>query len=286
MTEVANKSAHDKMQLLKKNLSELNGLIIAFSGGVDSTFLLKVASEVLGDNVIAVTAQSSTYPEREYLEAVEYAKTFKIKHFVIESEELDIEGFANNLPDRCYLCKNELFSKIKELTTTLGISAIADGANIDDLSDYRPGMRANKELGIISPLKEAGMTKTDIRVLSKELNLPTWNKPAFACLSSRFPYGTRITREALKRVDFAEQYLLDFGFKQIRVRDYGDLARIEVASDERCRFFDEEIMTKIHNDFLKFGYRYVALDLLGYRTGSMNEVLDLRANQSKPLDIL
>lgn len=265
----------DKLNQLKKYLSELDGLIIAFSGGVDSTFLLRVASDVLGEKVIAVTAQSSTYPEREYLEAVEYAKTFKVKHIIIESEELDIQGFADNLPDRCYLCKNELFSKIKDLSISLEISAIADGANIDDLSDYRPGMRATKELGIISPLKDAALTKADIRELSKDMNLPTWNKPAFACLSSRFPYGTRITREALKRVDLAEQYLLDFGFKQVRVRDYGDLARIEVASDERCRFFDEMIMTKVHNAFLRIGYRYVTLDLLGYRTGSMNEVLDL-----------
>ncbi|MDW7662554.1 MAG: ATP-dependent sacrificial sulfur transferase LarE [Bacillota bacterium] len=261
----------DKLKQLKIYLEKLDSLVIAFSGGVDSTFLLKVASEVLGDRVVAVTARSSTYPEREYLESISYAKSFNVKQIVIESEELEIEGFAENPTNRCYLCKQELFTKIWEIADSLKIKAVADGANIDDLGDYRPGMIATKELNVISPLKELNFTKANIRELSQMMNLPTWNKPAFACLSSRFPYGQLITLEALKRVDLAEQYLLDFGFKQVRVRDYGDLARIEVGTAERIMFNSKDVMDQVHTALVDLGYRYVTLDLKGYRTGSMNE---------------
>lgn len=261
---------------MKLNLSRLESLIIAFSGGVDSTFLLRVARDVLGDRVLAVTARSSTYPEREYREAVAFAQDIGAEHLVIESEELDVEGFADNPYNRCYLCKHELFSKITEIAREKDIPWIADGSNVDDLGDYRPGMEATRELGVISPLREAGLTKADIRELSREMGLPTWDKPAFACLSSRFPYGQRITREALKRVDAAEQLLLDTGFRQVRVRDHGELARIEVAPEERCRFFDEELLDTLYEAFKTIGYRYTALDLKGYRTGSMNEVLNLK----------
>lgn len=276
--------AENKLIRLKENLGRLNGLIIAFSGGVDSTFLLKVAQDVLRERVLAVTARSSTYPEREYREAVAFAERIKAEHLVIESEEMDVEGFADNPPNRCYLCKHELFSKIAEIAAERGTQFIADGSNVDDLGDYRPGMEATQELGVLSPLREAGLTKSEIRELSRQMGLPTWDKPAFACLSSRFPYGQRITREALKRVDAAEQYLLDLGFKQVRVRDYGDLARIEVAPEERRVFFDEALLDKTYDAFKRIGYKYTALDLKGYRTGSMNESLNLKTMQAiKPL---
>lgn len=263
-----------KLQNLKSNIKSMNKLIIAFSGGVDSTFLLKVASDVLKDNVIAVTARSSTYPEREYNEAANFAKSIGAKHIVITSEELDIEGFSKNPVNRCYYCKKELFSKVRKIAKENNVNYIADGSNVDDLSDYRPGLKAINELGVVSPLKEAGITKNDIRTLSKEMGLPTWNKPSFACLSSRFPYGEEITREKLQIVDKAEQYLLDLGFKQLRVRYHNGIARIEVSPDERKKFFDEPLMDKVYNEFKKFGFNYVTLDLKGYRTGSMNETIN------------
>ncbi len=268
-------NTNDKLKLLKSNLSQMKNLIIAFSGGVDSTFLLKIAHDVLGENVIAVTAKSSTYPEREYLESIAFANSIQVKHLTIESEELDIQGFSENPINRCYLCKNELFSKIIEIAKIENIESIADGANFDDASDYRPGMIATRELGILSPLKEVGLTKLEIRALSKELQLKTWDKQSFACLSSRFPYGNKITKEALRRVDLAEQYLLDLGFKQVRVRDYGDLSRIEVDPLERKRFFEENLMDDIYDAFKKIGYQYTTLDLKGYRIGSMNEILEV-----------
>ena len=248
-------------------------MAVAFSGGVDSTFLLKVAHDVLGDNAIAVTARSSTYPEREFKEAVNFAAQNNIEHVVIVSEELEIEGFSENPVDRCYFCKRELFSKIAGIAKEKGIKFVADGSNVDDLGDYRPGLKAVAELGVVSPLREAGMTKEDIRALSKEMGLATWDKPAFACLSSRFPYGQKITKEKLEMVDKAEQYLLDLGFKQVRVRHHGDVARIEVAAHERRKFFDEQLMDRISGEFKKIGFTYTALDLKGYRTGSMNETL-------------
>jgi len=262
-----------KYDRLKTILKEMNSIVLAFSGGVDSTFLLKVAHDVLGDNVTAITARSSTYPEREYKEAVEFAASNNIKHITIVSEELEIEGFSENPINRCYYCKQELFSKIAKYAKENGINFIADGSNVDDLQDYRPGLKAMSELGVISPLKKAGLTKADIRELSRQLGLKTWDKPAFACLSSRFPYGQIITKEKLEMVDKAEQYLLDLGFRQVRVRHHGDIARIEVSSDERRKFFDEQIMDKVSEEFKKIGFLYTALDLRGYRTGSMNEIL-------------
>lgn len=263
----------EKFQLLKDNIKKRGSAAIAFSGGVDSTFLVKIAHEVLGDNVIAVTATSSTYPERELKEAIKYAKDVGVKHLIISSEELDIEGFASNPKNRCYYCKKELFSKIKEVAKENNIKYVFDGSNIDDDGDYRPGMQAARELEVISPLKEANLTKDDIRELSKELGLKTWNKPSFACLSSRFPYGTKITIPKLKMVEEAEQLLLDIGLKQVRVRHHGEIARIEVSPEERIKFFDVLLMDKIGEKFKKIGFSYVTLDILGYRTGSMNEVL-------------
>jgi len=263
----------EKFQLLKDIIKKRGSAAIAFSGGVDSTFLIKVAHVVLGDKLIAVTATSSTYPERELKEAIEYAKDMGVKHIVISSEELEIEGFASNPKNRCYYCKKELFTKINKVAIENGLEYVFDGSNLDDTGDYRPGMQAAKELEVVSPLKEAGLTKKDIRELSKELGLPTWNKPAFACLSSRFPYGNKITLPKLKMVDKAEQFLLDMGIRQVRVRHHGEIARIEVAPEEREQFFSVDVMDKIGTEFKKIGFTYVTLDMLGYRTGSMNEVL-------------
>jgi len=271
----------NKLEILKRHIEESGSLAVAFSGGVDSTFLLKVAHDVLHDRVIAVTATSSTYPERELNEAKHFVREKGIRHIIIHSEEMDIEGFSNNPVNRCYLCKKELFSKIREVAGQNGILHIAEGSNIDDLGDYRPGMQAISELGILSPLKDAGMTKEDIRILSRQMNLPTCDKPAFACLSSRFPYGQKITHEKLAMVDQAEQYLLDLGFKQVRVRHHGELARIEVAGSEREKFFNLELMEKIYQKFREIGFAYTALDLKGYRTGSMNEVIDKQQELDK-----
>ena len=192
---------------------------------------------------------------------------------VIVSEELDIDGFSRNPVNRYYYCKKELFSKIRDIAVENDIQYIADGSNVDDLGDYRPGMMAVKELEVVSPLREVGMTKEDIRILSMEMNLPTWDKPTFACLSSRFPYGQEITREKLEMVDKAEQFLLDEGYKQMRVRHHGEIARIEVPAAERLKFFDEELMERVYAEFKKIGFSYTALDLKGYRTGSMNETI-------------
>jgi uncharacterized protein len=269
------------LKQLERHIEKMGSLAVAYSGGVDSTFLLKVAHDVLQDRAIAVTARSSTYPEREFKEAAEFTRSAGIKHIIIQSEELDIEGFTANPPSRCYLCKYELFSKIKEVARKYNIKYITEGSNIDDLSDYRPGMQAIKELGIISPLKDVGFGKDAIRKLSKQMGLPTWDKPAFACLASRFPYGEKITQKKLAMVDRAEQYLLSLGFKQVRVRHHGDTARIEVAGKERLKFFDLELMNNVYKQFQEIGFAYTALDLKGYRTGSMNETIDTREDMPK-----
>ncbi len=262
-----------KYKKLTDILREAGSGAVAYSGGVDSTFLLKVAHEVLGEKVVGVTARSSTYPEREYKEAKKYIRQFGAKHITIVSEELEIEGFSKNPVNRCYFCKNELFSKVREESNKLGFKHVFDGSNFDDIGDYRPGMEAAKELGVISPLKEAELTKDDIRQLSKQLNIPTWDKQSFACLSSRFPYGQEITVEKLNMVDRAEQFLMDIGFKQLRVRHHGEIARIEVVSGDRAKFFDIDIMDKVGEKFRAIGFQYVTLDIMGYRTGSMNELL-------------
>ncbi|MBR9649334.1 ATP-dependent sacrificial sulfur transferase LarE [Clostridium tyrobutyricum] len=264
---------HKKLDILKENIKKMQSAAIAFSGGVDSTFLLKVAHDVLGNNVIAITATSSTYPKRELDEAKKYARNMGVKHIIIESEELDIEGYAKNPVNRCYYCKKELFSKLRNIAKENDINYVLDGSNLDDTGDYRPGMEAAKELGIVSPLKEAKLTKDDIRIFSREMDLPTWNKPSFACLSSRFPYGNKITSKKLKMVEDAEQFLLDLGFRQVRVRCHDTIARIEVAPEERSKFFDLSLMDKVGNKFREIGFTYVTLDILGYKTGSMNAVL-------------
>jgi len=263
-----------KLQLLKETIRELGSLAVAFSGGVDSTFLVKVAHDILGDKCVAVTARSSTYPLREFNEASEFARQENITHVIVDSEELDIEGFAQNPINRCYFCKHELFSKIWDVARERNIRNVADGSNIDDLGDFRPGMDAAKDMKVVSPLKECGLTKDDIRKLSKDLNLPTWDKPAFACLSSRFPYGNTITREKLQMVEKAEEFLRDKGFRQIRVRHHEDIARIEVGKEELGSILETGKMREIALHIKGLGFAYVALDMLGYRTGSMNEVIN------------
>lgn len=264
---------YEKLESMKSNIRSLESVAVAFSGGVDSAFLLKVAYDVLGENVLAVTARSSTYPEREYKEAVEFTEKYGIRHLVIVSEELEVEGFSDNPINRCYLCKSELFTKIKEVAVQENIKNIIEGSNFDDLADFRPGLAAIKELGIVSPLREALLTKDEIRFLSKEMGLKTWDKPSFACLSSRFPYGEKITVERLSMIDQAEQFLLDLGFKQVRVRFHGDIARIEIHQKEFVKLLDPDLTQRIYQQFNQIGFLYTTLDLKGYRTGSMNEGL-------------
>ena len=260
-----------KLERLRALLRETGGIAVAFSSGVDSSFLLKVAHEELGERVVAVTARSHSFPKREQDEAAAFCAREGIRQVVVDSEELTIPGFRQNPKNRCYLCKKELFTKILEIARAEGLSAVAEGSNMDDLGDYRPGLQAVRELGIRSPLREAGLTKAEIRELSRALGLPTWNKPSFACLASRFPYGEEITVERLARVERAEQYLLDLGFGQVRVRSHGDLARIELCAADIPKAIEQR--EKIHAALKGFGFAYVALDLQGYRTGSMNEVL-------------
>jgi uncharacterized protein len=262
-----------KLESLESLLSEMGSVLIAYSGGMDSTFLLKVASSVLGDRVMAVTASSETYPSREMEEAKRNARMLGVKHIVINTSELDDENFASNPPERCYYCKKELFSKLMELARQYELSCVADGSNYDDLNDFRPGMRAAAQFGVRSPLKEARLTKEEIRTLSREMNLPTWDKPPQPCLSSRFPYGATITREKLSRLELAEEFLAGFGIRQLRVRVHGDIARIEVPRQDMPIFLDEDIAREIVDRFKALGYTYITLDIQGYRMGSMNEPL-------------
>ena len=262
---------HEKQKKLEAYLSGLGSVAIAFSSGVDSTFLLKSAKNVLGTKLIAVTAKSCSFPKRELNEAQNFCTEEGIEHIVIESEELSIEGFRNNPKNRCYLCKKELFTKIREVAAAHGIEHVAEGSNMDDNGDYRPGLQAVAELGVLSPLRYAELSKDDIRALSKGMGLKTWNKQSFACLSSRFVYGETINEEKLSMVDKAEQLLLDFGFRQVRVRIHGTIARIEVLPCEFSKLIEDGVRNKVYKTLRGLGFTYVTMDLGGYRTGSMNE---------------
>jgi uncharacterized protein len=262
-----------KFDKLIEYLLSLGSVAVAFSGGVDSTLLLKAAHNMLQDKVIAVTPRSLSFPKRELDEAAAFCEREGIRHFIVDSEELDIDGFSKNPKNRCYLCKSELFTKILELAEKNGIEQVAEGSNTDDDGDYRPGLQAVAELGILSPLRHVGLSKAEIRDISRDLGLPTWDKPSFACLSSRFPYGEDITPERLRMIDRAEQYLLDLGVKQVRVRHHDNLARIETDPDGFGLLTEPALRKQVYAALKNIGYTYVSLDLLGYRTGAMNETL-------------
>jgi len=253
----------------------MESVLVAYSGGVDSTFLLKVASDLLGNKVLAVTAISPTYSGEERNEARQTCRELRVRQICITTNELDNSNFTGNPPERCYHCKKELFGKLREIATEEGIPVVTDAGNVDDCSDYRPGRKAAQEIGVRSPLIEAGMTKNDIRALSREMGLASWSKPAMACLASRFPYGESITLEKLSRVEKAERLLRRLGFRQVRVRSHGKLARIEVDSARVPDLTAPETADNVVRELKRFGFLYVTVDLQGYRTGSLNEAIEM-----------
>lgn len=264
------------LQRLKEYLQEKEKLVVAFSGGVDSAFLLKTAYDVLGEQVVAVTVKPRAFPLRELKESESFCRKEGIRHIVVEMDELQIPGFCENPVERCYLCKSELMQKIVKVADELGIEHVAEASNLDDNGDYRPGMRAIAELGILSPLREVGIDKKMIRELAKELGLSVWDKPSFACLATRFVYGETITEEKLAMLEEAEQFLFDAGFRQVRVRIHGErcedaIARIEIGAEEFPRMLEGQCCQQVHKRLKEIGFSYVTLDLGGYRMGSMND---------------
>jgi len=268
-----NESARVKKERLMGILKEMPSLLVAFSGGADSSFLLAVACEILKDRVTAATADSITFPSRERQEAIDFAARLGVEHLIFKWDESSIPEFTANNADRCYHCKKALSIKLKKIAEEKGIGHVAFAANVDDLGDYRPGTKAAEEMGIISPLMDAGLNKGEIRFLSKEMGLATWDKPSMACLASRIPYGAAITADKLKTIEEAEDFLLNMGFKQIRVRHHGPVARIEAARTDLLRFLEEDMRTKIVKRFKELGFKHISIDLEGFVSGSMNRSL-------------
>lgn len=264
---------NEKLDKLKTIITELGSLAVGFSGGVDSSLLLTVAHEVLKDRVIAVTGVDASVPEREVNEAKAFCKDSGIRHIICKVNPLREEGYRNNSPDRCYFCKRGIFTEVKKIADENGIEYMAEGSNMDDIGDYRPGLRAVSELSVRSPLREAKLDKSDIRLISKAMGLPTWSKPAYACLASRFVYGEEITEEKLNMIDRAEEFLIKHGFFEERVRIHKNIARIEVPPIDIPRIASDDIREKVYEEFKKLGFMFVTLDLKGYCMGSMNATL-------------
>ena len=263
-----------KLDHLRSILGEMRSVAIGFSGGIDSTVLLRVATDVLGQSALAVIGRSETYPEREFEEAIRLARSFGSRVAVVRTDETDDLKFRENPANRCYFCKTELFSKLRSVAEAHGIEWVADGTIVDDLGDFRPGLQAKAEGRVRSPLLEAGLTKADVRTIARHEGIESWDKPSFACLASRFPYGFGITKENLMKVDRAETVLRDLGFRQFRVRHHDDrTARLEVAPEEFSKLVEPAVRIKLVEELASLGYTYITMDLKGYRTGSMNEVL-------------
>lgn len=274
MSEARSTSLANKWFNLKEILRGYKSAAIAFSGGVDSTLLLFAAHEALGDQMAAITATAPFFPEREQKEASEICRQLGVKHIHCTAEAMSLPAFTENPADRCYICKKHVFGRIQQIAEENGLAVVCEGTNRDDEGDYRPGMRAIAELKIKSPLREADLYKEEIRALSRHFGLPTADKPSFACLASRFPYGETITQEKLKRIDLAEQFLQDLGFRQVRVRIHGEMARIEVMREQMDDFLRRDIRTEVNDRLKELGFSYVTVDLAGFRSGSMNEVLN------------
>lgn len=271
---MGHRSISQKMEDLGKIMEKMGSVLVAFSGGVDSTFLLKVARQTLGrEKVLAVTARSPVYPKREYAAARKLAKMVDVQHLFTDSHEMDIPQFAGNPVNRCYHCKRELFTQLKEMARKMNLFSVAEGSTVDDERDFRPGMMAIREMSVRSPLREARLTKAEIRSQSRRLGLPTWNKPSLACMASRLPYGDRITPEALRHIETAEQFLLGLGFSQVRVRHHGKTARIEIPPEVIGSLLDPRMRRRVVRRLKAIGFTYVTLDLQGFRSGSMNEAI-------------